>query len=900
MTTTASPSRRRLPTGTVTFLFTDVEGSTRLLEAAADRWPGLLADHDRLIRGALAANRGTVVKTEGDGFFAAFPSAVDAVAAAADAQRALAAHEWPEGLAPRVRMGLHTGLGMLGGDDYVGIDVHRAARIASAAHGGQVVLSGATAALVEHDPPVGVAMRDLGRHHLRDLSQPERIFQLDIEGLAHAFPPLRSLETVPNNLPTQVTHFVGRRRECARVRELLESSRVVTVTGSGGTGKTRLALQVGAELGVRFRDGVYFVDLAPVDDPDVVPSQVLRSLGEDSTPGNRRPLDALVDRMADLEVLLILDNFEQVIAAASVVADLVAASPRSRFLVTSRGPLRIAAEQEMPLEPMDLPEVPERPDAGGSVEATGSDAVALFVDRARAVRPDFAVTADNVAAISELVRGLDGLPLAIELVASRVRLLPVPEILARLDPARPGTGTVDLPERQRTIEGAISWSHDLLDPPVQELFARLGVFAGGADLEQIERVCDDVDVDLLGGLAELVDQGLLRQIAAPGGRARFRTLHVIREVALLKLEASGSAEAMHRRHLEAYADWAEEVAAHVLGEDRSAWLDRFDADHDNVRTALDWGAVHGETDLVLRLAAASWRFWQTRGHLHEGRSRIETVVSLPGGEPLHRARALEALGGVYWWQGEIERCVGPYREALAIQRELGDPAEIANAIYNAAIGQAVAAVTTGVTDEVRREVFALYDEGEAIYRRLGDENGLGNITWGRGLAVSDLADDPAAALALLHESIGHYRRAGNEFGMGWGMFEVAVFSARLADLETAWDYLEQGLDLFAPHHDVSAVVLFLSLAMALAQASGDDERAARLAGAVEGLRNSSGARIVDHEVTRIRGLTIDELDPTRADLAPLYAAGMEMGFDEAVAFALGRDPMGGVRSEAGP
>jgi hypothetical protein len=425
---------------------------------------------------------------------------------------------------------------------------------------------------------------------------------------------------------------------------------------------------------------------------------------------------------------------------------------------------------------------------------------------------------------------------------------------------------------------------------VQELFARLGVFAGGADLEQIERVCDDVHVDLLGGLAQLVDQGLLRQVAAPGGRARFRMLHVIREVALLKLEASGSGGTTHRRHLEAYVDWAEEVATHVMGEDRSDWLDRFDADHDNVRMALDWAAVHGETDLALRLAAASWRFWQSRGHLHEARSRLETVVSLHGGAPRHRARALEALGGVYWWQGAIDRCVAPYREALAIQREVGDPAEIANAIYNAAIGQSGAAAMTGDVDAVRGEVYELYDEGEAISRRLGDESGLGNITWGRALSVSDLDDDDAAALALFQESIEHYRRAGNEFGMGWGRFEVAVFSARLGDVETAWEYLEDGLELFASHRDVSAVVLFLSLAAALAQVAGDEERAARLTGAVRGLRNWSGADIVDQEMTRIRSLTREELDPTRADLAPLYEAGMAMDLSQAVAYALGHEP----------
>jgi predicted ATPase/class 3 adenylate cyclase len=882
VTTTAATSRRRLPTGTVTFLFTDVEGSTRMVQAAPERWPAILEEHDRLLREAVTGHDGVIVKTEGDGCFAVFGSAVDGVGAAAAAQRALAGHDWPEGLAPKVRMGLHTGLGLLGGDDYVGLDVHRAARIMAAAHGGQVVLSAATAALVERDLPDGVALHDLGRHRLKDLSRPEGILQLDIEGLDAHFPQLRTVDPVVNNLPLQVTHFVGRRQELARVQEMLEASRLVTITGTGGTGKTRLAIQAGAEIGAGFRDGVFFVDLAPVHDPDVVPSQILHALGDDSASGNRPPREALVEQLADREVLLILDNFEQVIAAAPVVAELVAASPRSRFLVTSRGPLRIAAEQEMPLDPMDLP------DRRDPFAAVGTDSVALFLDRAMAVRPDFAVTDENAAAVAELVRGLDGLPLAIELVASRVRLLPVPEILARLDPARPGTGTIDRPERQRTIEGAIAWSHDLLDPPVQELFARLGVFAGGADLDQIEQVCGDLPVDLLGGLAELVDQGLLRQVAAPGGRARFRTLHVIREVALLKLEASGAGDEVHRRHLGSYVAWAEEVSSHLMGEDRSEWLDRFDADHDNVRTALDWAAVHGETDLALRLAAASWRFWQSRGHLYEGRSRLETVLSLQGGEPLHRARALEALGGVYWWQGEIERCVAPYRQALEIERELGEPAEIGNAIYNTAIGLSVAAITSGVTDEVRREVFDLYEEGEGIFRGLGDENGLGNIAWGRGMAVSDLEGDLPRSLELFRRSIDHYRDAGNEFGMGWGMFEVAIHSARIDDLETAWDYLEQGLELFAPHRDVSAVVMFLSLAAALAQAAGDEERAARLAGAVRGLRNSSGAKIVDHEVTRIRGLALEDLDPTREDLEPLYRAGLEMDLPQAVEYALGR------------
>ena len=871
----------RLPTGTVTFLFTDVESSTRILQAAGDAWPALLAEHDRLLRDAITGDAGTVVKTEGDGFFAVFPSARDAVAAAAAAQRAFAGHDWPAGRRLTVRMGLHTGLGTLGGDDYVGLDVHRAARIMAAAHGGQVVLSEPTAVLVERDLPAGLTLRDLGAHRLKDLLQPETILQLDIAGLASDFPPLRTLDAVPNNLPLQITSFVGRREELARARSLLDASRVLTITGTGGTGKTRLALQIGAEVGAGFRDGVFFVDLSSIHDPGLVASQILKGLGGPAASGSRPPRDALEEQLGAREVLLILDNFEQVMGAAPLVADLVRVSPRSKFLVTSRGPLRITAEQEMPLEPMDVPR------ALDSESAAGSDAVALFLERAMAVRPDFALTAENASAVAELVRALDGLPLAIELVASRVRMLPVPEILARLDPASLGAGAVDLPERQRTLEGAIAWSHDLLADPVRDLFARLGVFAGGADLAQIERVCSDVDIDVLTGLAELVDQGLLRQVAG-AARARFRTLHVIREYALARLTASGVGDEVCRRHLEAYADWAEEIAPHLLGADRKVWLDRFDTDHDNVRSALDWAVAHDEAELGLRLASASWRFWQTRGHLLEGRRRLEAALRLTGGGKLARARALEALAGVRWWQGEIEECVEPYREALQIHRELGDPAEIANALYNLALAESVAQPVDAVDDdETREHVYALFDEAEQIYRRLGDENGLGNVAWGRGVAISSFEEFAPAALEQWRQSIDHYERAGNEFGTGWGMFEVANFAVRKDDPDTAWEYLAQGLELFARHQDVSAAVLFIALAANVAEAGGDELRAARLAGASQALRNATGTNLVDHRMNRLPTLTLGESLPLSGESAAAFREGTEMDFDRAVAYALG-------------
>jgi class 3 adenylate cyclase len=507
-----------LPVGTVTFLFTDIEGSTRIVQSVGDAWIGILEAHDELVRRAIESHRGVVVQTEGDAFFAVFPRAVDAVVAAAEAQRALAAYEWPRGAAVTVRMGVHTGLGTLGGDSYVGLDVHRASRITAAAHGGQVVVSEPTAVLAERDLAAGLTLLDLGKHRLKDLAQPETLFQLVIPGLGSTFPPLATLDAVPNNLPMQITSFVGRGDDIARALDLFADSRVLTITGAGGTGKTRLALQIGAELAGGFRDGVFFVDLAPVHDADVVASQVLRSVGLQSSAGARPPEEALLEQIGAREVLLILDNFEQVIDAAPLVGEMVRRSPRSKFIVTSRGPLRIAAEQEMPLEPLGLPAFAD------PATLTDFDAVALFVDRATAVRPDFSITADNAAAVAELVRRLDGLPLAIELVATRVRLLPVATILERLDPGSLGSGAVDLPARQRTIHGAIAWSHELLGEPVRRLFARLGVFAGGAELTEIEMVCGESDgvdvldgvgvldsVGVLDGLGVLLDQSLIRR-----------------------------------------------------------------------------------------------------------------------------------------------------------------------------------------------------------------------------------------------------------------------------------------------------------------------------------------------------------------------------------------------------
>ena len=479
-----------LPSGTVTMLFTDIVGSTRLLQQLGDGYRAVIADHHRLLREAILVH-GHVVEDRGDGLFAVFARAADALSAAANAQRAIAAHPWPEGGAVLVRMGLHSGDPALVGANYVGLDVHRAARLCDAAHGGQVLLSAATRELVEQHLPDDVTLRDLGEHRLRDLQRPERIFQAVIAGLPDDFPPPRTVNRRPNNLPVARVPILGRDAEVAAARDLLlrDDVGLVTLTGPGGAGKTRLGLQIATTLLDQFEDGVYLVLLAPISDPGLVPATIARALGLRET--TDRPLtDALVDYLRERQVLLVLDNFEQIVPAATVVADLLAACPRLKILVTSRAALRLRGERELPVPPLALP------DAGQSHSAERLQqyaAVALFAERAREVRPDFAITTENAPAVAEICQRLDGLPLAIELAAARVRLLGPQAMLGRLGRRLPFLtgGSRDLPARQQTLRGTIGWSYDLLDPAEQRLFQRLGVFVGGCTIEAAEAVGDD-------------------------------------------------------------------------------------------------------------------------------------------------------------------------------------------------------------------------------------------------------------------------------------------------------------------------------------------------------------------------------------------------------------------------
>ncbi len=502
-----------LPTGTVTFFFSDIEGSTRLIQQLGERYPDILLAHHTIQREALAANGGHELRTEGDSFFIVFKSALEACAGAAAVQKMLAQHVWPEDGQVRVRIGLHTGEATLVGNEYLGLDVHRAARVASAGHGGQVLVSETTRALVDHVLAPGLTLKDLGMHRLKDLARPERLFQLSVEGLPADFPPLKTLEATPNNLPTQLTSFIGRDDQVREGKLLLSRSRLLTLTGPGGTGKTRLSLEIAAEVLDQFSDGVYFVPLSAVHDPELVASAIAQALAI-STTGSRRPIDALLDHLREKQTLLVLDNFEQLLKAAPIATQLLERSAGLRVLVSSRTALRVSGEQEFPVPPLALPDLKALP---GLAALSHFEAVRLFIERAVAVKPDFQATNENAPAIAGICERVDGLPLAIELAAARVKLFSPQALLSRLEKSLSalGSGARDAPARQQTLRGAILWSYDMLDPGARRLLSRVSAFARGGYLQQMEPVCgpaEDVGGDVVEALDQLADQSLLRRM----------------------------------------------------------------------------------------------------------------------------------------------------------------------------------------------------------------------------------------------------------------------------------------------------------------------------------------------------------------------------------------------------
>jgi predicted ATPase/class 3 adenylate cyclase len=863
---------------TVTLLFTDIEGSTRLLSQASDRYTEALEAHRRILRAAFSGGR--EMRTEGDSFFIVFASVREAVAGAVRAQRELTAHAWPDGCAVRVRMGLHTGEATPTGDDLVGLDVHRAARIAAAAHGGQVIISDATRAVLGAALPEGVTLRDLGEHRLKDLAQPERLYQLLADGLRSEFPPLRSLDATPNNLPLQLTSFVGREREIARAKQLLERTRLLTLTGPGGTGKTRLSLQLAADVADAFVHGVYFVPLAAITDAGLVPSAIAQALGLTDS-GARPPLERVIEHVRDKRLLLLLDNFEQLTSASDVLGTLLKAAADLKIVVTSRAVLRVYGEQEFSVPPLALPDKT----AQTADSVSQYEAVRLFIERAVAVKPDFNVTNENAPAIAEICARLDGLPLAIELAAARIKVLAPQAMLARLERrlSMLSSGSRDLPARQQTLRGAIAWSYDLLDEGGRRLFARFAVFVRGGALEQVEAVCgpaEEIGADVLDGIAALVDHSLLRTLAQ-AKQERYLMLQTIREFALERLEAGGEAETIRARHARAFLELAERAGPNLIGPQQAEWLDRLEAEHDNMRAALEWALAAAESAIALRLGGALWRFWQIRGHLLEGRRRIEAVVAMPRARdhPAALAAALEAAGGVAYWQGDMPAAERFYADCLEIRRQLGQPIGIANALYNLAFAHYVP--RTDIP-----QAMSLLEEALRIFRERGDREGVAKSLW--AMASANVAAGKFAdAMRLGEESIRANRELGKPFFLGWALKVTGGAATRSGRLAEARAFFRESLEIFAAAHDVSGVALLLDDFAELAVLEGDQLRAIRLAGAAGALQRSTGtqlARLVNEFMER----TNRPVDSDAA--ATAWAEGQAMSLEMAVDYALERSP----------
>ena len=920
---TAQKLMADLPTGTVTFLFTDIEGSTKLWEKSPRGMQVALTRHDALLWEAIEGHGGFVFKTVGDAFCAVFPTALGALESALAAQRTLYSEAWGDEIgALRARMALHTGTTHERDGDYFGPPVNRVARLLSAGHGGQVLLSSSTQQLVRDHLPPQTHLRDLGERRLKDLSRPERIFQLTAPDLPSEFPPLKTLETQTNNLPLQTTPLIGREREVEAVCGLLRSSetRLLTLLGPGGAGKTRVGLQVAAELVDDFEDGVFFVPIAAITDPTLVAPTIARALG--LSEGGARPAEELLEGyLRDRQTLLLLDNLEQVLESASVVDRLLSTAAGLKILVTSRTPLGLYGEYEFPIPPLSLPDSESLPPLENLTEY---EAVRLFVERARAVRPDFSLAEDNAPAVVEICERLDGLPLAIELAAARIKLLTPHLLLDRLGNRLKilTGGARNLPERQRTLRNTIEWSYGLLDEGEKLLFGRLGVFSGGATLEAIEAVCDargDLPTDALDGTSSLLDKSLMRQEEGAGGEPRFVMLETIHEFAHAKLEDSGEAEEVRRLHAEYFRALSEEAEPGLKGQEQELWLERLEPEHNNMRAALSWVIARGESELGLRLADALWRFWWMGGYFDEGKRWLEEILAQDDGAPAPRGKALEGLswlsrlqgdldraeaiaeeglelsaeagvetstvaslrgtlGDVVRSRGEHERAKELFEESVRLYREIGDRWGVAWSLGSLAN----VAGDRGDHEQAKR----LYEEGLALSRRLGDASPLGVYLVSLGYEYL-LEGNLEKAAELNEEAAALFRKQGRRGDLQYALVNLGWAALLQGDNERAEASYEECLVLCRELGDrLTASESFEGLACS-AGARGEASRASVLFGAAEALREATGYQLAPRDRSLLEPYLIAaHAQVGEAAWSAAREKGRSMEFEDAVVYAL--------------
>ena len=847
-------------------LFSDIEGSTALLSRLGNKYGEALSAQRALMRSAISACGGREMGTEGDSFFVVFESATDAVRCALAAQRALVSHEWPDGATVRVRMGLHSGEPDRHDDGYVGLDVHRAARIAAAAHGGQVVLSDATRVLAESQLPADVLVRDLGWHRLKDIAAPERIYELTIPGLPQRFPPLKSLGA-PTSLPTAMTRLLGRDAELARLQVLVRSgeARLVTVTGAGGVGKTRLAIATAASVDPSFEHGVYFVPLAAVRDGEVMWKTIADVVDADAD--GDTSASAVTRYLADRRTLLVLDNLEQLDGAADVVAELLAGSPRLVVLATSRRPLHLQGEHEFPLRPLELPR------RVGVAEVADSAAGQLFVQQAEMVRPGFAVTRENAADIAAICRRLDGLPLAIELAASRTRLLTPRALLARLGRSLElASGYATGPSRQQTLRNTIAWSYDLLTPDLAGAFRRIGVFAGGCDLDALAAVAvpgQDADQDTgedagqdtgtttenttgtttenstetitdpLDIAAGLLDVSLITITDGDDGEPRVGMLETIREYARERLEQAGELASTRRLHAEHYTVVAERARDQMGYRTHLAALNKLKAEHDNMRAAMAWSLETGGADpgeqhineqilIGLRLGQALGLYWYQHGYGNEGRQFLERAIELApedAGVPLGRATA--SLGLLLRQHGDLDGAIRYLERSLAIWRS-GPTRRPEAMILNSL---AVTYRNRGDVGTAR----SLLEESIAIMRELGEDSAV-------AIRLANLADleieagNLDRATQMLREALEQHQKEGYPLAVANAQRSLALARLLAGRAQEAGELLSGTFDYVTSSGDLELLANTLERSACIAAAAGESLRAAQLAGAAAGIR----------------------------------------------------------------
>jgi predicted ATPase/class 3 adenylate cyclase len=819
------------PTGTVTFLFTDIEKSTQLAREHPETWEVAKSRHHTILREAIESQNGFVFQVIGDAFCAAFHKAGDALKAAVKAQQDLQNEPWGD-VNIYVRIGIHTGDAENEGDEYRGYTtLSFVQRLMSAGHGGQILVSHSTENLLREQLPGQISLRDLGQHQFKSVPRPSHVFQVIAAGLPTEFPPLRSQDHLSNNLPTQLTSFVGRERELEDVKRLLRNARMLTLIGPGGTGKTRLSIEVASEMLDRYSDGVWFVDLAPILDPFLVPRTTAITIGLRDEP-QRSVTDTLCDYLNEKAILLILDNCEHLIEACARLADRILHSALdTRILASSREGLGISGEVTYRVPSLGLPDISNLP----TVESLSQyEAVKLFIDRATAAVPTFSVTNTNAPALAQVCQHLDGIPLAIELAAAKIRVLSIEQIAKRLDDRfRLLTGgSRTALERHQTLRAAIDWSYNLLPSAEQFLFRRLSVFVGGWTIESAEVVCEGglVEIkDVLDLMEQLINKSLVIAEEAYN-ESRYRMLETIRQYADEKLIESSENDVLRNRHLKYFLDLAETAEPKLHSEEQGQWLDKLEIEHNNLRAALKWSKTQQQpSELGLRLAGALWHFWEMRGYLAEGRTQLEAVLTRSDLAPsLAMSKALAGAGTLAWSQNDHISSIAFHKTALTVQREIGDRPGIAFSLNNLGYH----AMEQGDYQQAEK----WFEESLALSNELEDRRMAGYALHNLG-ELARHQGNFGQAVHLYQESLALFRELKDTWAISINLSWLGVVTHHQGELDQAVAYLQESLTLCQELGVIRGVAEGLEGLGGVAFARGQPNQAALLLGAANTARS---------------------------------------------------------------